>query len=106
MLRCAKQRKGTSVVQKNGDNPNFSLSGTLKSQPYNNIRLTFKHLNDDGVSLLNDLLMFDRLLALTLRYDPRRRISAERLLEHSYFDQHPLPCEPSLMPSFPQHRNR
>ena len=32
--------------------------------------------------------------------------TAEDCLRSSYFKEPPLPCEPELMPSFPQHRNK
>lgn len=34
------------------------------------------------------------------------RATAEDCLRSSYFKEPPLPCEPDLMPSFPQHRNQ
>jgi len=39
-------------------------------------------------------------------YDPIKRATAEDCLRSSYFKEPPLPCEPDLMPSFPQHRNQ
>lgn len=38
-------------------------------------------------------------------YDPKKRATAEECLQSSYFKEAPLPCDPKLMPSFPQHRN-
>ncbi|CAG4954590.1 unnamed protein product [Colias eurytheme] len=38
-------------------------------------------------------------------YDPNKRATAEECLQSSYFKEQPLPCDPKLMPSFPQHRN-
>ncbi|XP_064599005.1 cyclin-dependent kinase 10-like [Liolophura sinensis] len=67
---------------------------TLKSQPYNNLRHTYPWLSEAGVRLLNFLFM----------YDPKKRATAEDCLESSYFSENPLPCDPELMPSFPQHR--
>lgn len=67
----------------------------LRHQPYNNIKTVFKWLNDDGWALLNALFM----------YDPRRRATASDVIKHAYFDRLPHPCKPSLMPTFPQHRN-
>lgn len=69
---------------------NFSL----KRQPYNNLRHTFPWVSESGVRLLNFLFM----------YDPDKRATAEDCLECSYFKEQPYPCEPDLMPSFPQHR--
>ncbi|XP_023221987.1 cyclin-dependent kinase 10-like, partial [Centruroides sculpturatus] len=70
---------------------NFSL----KQQPYNNIKHIFPWLSSSGIRLLNLLFM----------YDPKKRATAEDCLQSSYFKEQPLPCEPQLMPSFPQHRN-
>ncbi|KAK3086723.1 hypothetical protein FSP39_022509 [Pinctada imbricata] len=67
---------------------------TLKKQPYNNVRATFPWLTDSGIRLLNLLFM----------YNPKKRATAEDALENSYFKEQPLPCDPELMPSFPQHR--
>ncbi|CAH1780024.1 unnamed protein product [Owenia fusiformis] len=68
---------------------------SLKKQPYNNLRHTFPWLSDAGVRLLNFLFMFD----------PKKRASASDVLENSYFKESPHPCDPEVMPSFPQHRN-
>ncbi|XP_022106471.1 cyclin-dependent kinase 10-like isoform X4 [Acanthaster planci] len=32
--------------------------------------------------------------------------SAQDCLDHSYFKEQPLPCDPKLMPTFPHHRNK
>ncbi|PIK50483.1 putative cyclin-dependent kinase 10 [Apostichopus japonicus] len=68
---------------------------TLKVQPYNNLKAQFPWLLPSGQKLLNYLFM----------YDPKRA-TAEECLESVYFNEQPLPCEPELMPSFPQHRNK
>ncbi|XP_042865936.1 cyclin-dependent kinase 10-like isoform X2 [Penaeus japonicus] len=68
---------------------------TLKPQPYNNLKTKFPMLSSSGHRLLNFLFM----------YDPKRRATAEECLESSYFKEHPLPCDPRMMPTFPQHRN-
>ncbi|KAH3772083.1 cyclin-dependent kinase 10-like isoform X2 [Dreissena polymorpha] len=67
---------------------------SLKKQPYNNLRHKFSWLSDAGIRLLNFLFM----------YDPNKRATAEDCLDSSYFKEQPLPCDPELMPSFPQHR--
>jgi cyclin-dependent kinase 10 len=67
----------------------------LKVQPYNNIKDKFPLLNSAGLRLINFLLM----------YDPRKRATAEECIQSSYFKEPPIPCDPELMPSFPQHRN-
>ncbi|XP_054152927.1 cyclin-dependent kinase 10-like [Oppia nitens] len=67
----------------------------LKHQPYNNIKYKFSWVSPAGIRLLNLLFM----------YDPTKRATAEECLQSSYFKENPLPCEPKMMPSFPQHRN-
>ncbi|XP_064640928.1 cyclin-dependent kinase 10-like isoform X2 [Lineus longissimus] len=69
---------------------------SLKKQPYNNLRHTFPWLSEAGVRLLNFLFM----------YDPQKRASAADCCDSSYFKEQPFPCDPDLMPSFPQHRNK
>ncbi|KAK6624904.1 Cyclin-dependent kinase 10 [Polyplax serrata] len=68
---------------------------TLKQQPYNNLKQRFPWLSAAGLRLLNFLFM----------YDPKKRATAEECLQSSYFKEAPYPCDPKLMPSFPQHRN-
>ncbi|VEN59056.1 unnamed protein product [Callosobruchus maculatus] len=68
---------------------------TLKQQPYNNLKQKFPWLSAAGLRLLNFLFM----------YDPRKRATAEECLQSSYFKEPPQPCDPKLMPTFPQHRN-
>jgi len=68
---------------------------TLKAQPYNNLKHKFPYLSPAGLRLLNFLFM----------YDPAKRATADECLQSSYFREQPLPCDPKLMPSFPQHRN-
>lgn len=70
-------------------------SFTLKEQPYNNIKLMFNWLSEAGIRLLNFLFM----------YNPKKRATATECLESSYFKEAPLPCDPGVMPSFPQRRN-
>ncbi|MFH4976742.1 hypothetical protein AB6A40_003451 [Gnathostoma spinigerum] len=67
----------------------------LRSQPYNKLKSVFDHSSNACLCLLNAFFT----------YDPARRISAAKAIHSRYFDEPPLPCEPSLMPSFPQHRN-
>jgi len=68
----------------------------LKQQPYNNIKQKFPWLTPAGLRLLNFLFM----------YDPNKRATATECLQSSYFQEPPLPCDPKLMPTFPQHRNK
>ncbi|KAH9392580.1 Cyclin-dependent kinase 10, partial [Tyrophagus putrescentiae] len=80
--------------------PGFSAlsiprSFNLKKQPFNNIAHVFAAASTASVRLLNLLLI----------YDPRKRATADECLGSSYFKESPLPCDPSVMPSFPQRRN-
>uniref|UniRef100_A0A1B6CMG3 Cyclin-dependent kinase 10 n=1 Tax=Clastoptera arizonana TaxID=38151 RepID=A0A1B6CMG3_9HEMI len=68
---------------------------TLKKQPYNNLKQRFPWLTPAGLRLLNFLFM----------YDPKKRATAEECLQSSYFKEAPLPCDPKMMPTYPQHRN-
>lgn len=68
---------------------------SLRTQPYNNLKTKFPSLSSSGLRLLNFLFM----------YDPKKRASAKESLLSTYFKEAPLPCDPKLMPSFPQHRN-
>lgn len=68
---------------------------TLRQQPYNNLKTKFPWLSQVGLRLLNFLFMFD----------PKKRATATECLQSSYFKEAPLPLDPKLMPSFPQHRN-
>lgn len=68
---------------------------TIRQQPYNNLKTRFPWLSHVGLRLLNFLFM----------YDPKKRATATECLQSSYFKEAPLPLDPKLMPSFPQHRN-
>uniref|UniRef100_A0A9J2PNN2 cyclin-dependent kinase n=1 Tax=Ascaris lumbricoides TaxID=6252 RepID=A0A9J2PNN2_ASCLU len=68
----------------------------LRTQPYNKLKGVFEHQSSSCLQLLNALFT----------YDPHLRISAQAALNFRYFEEAPLPCDPSMMPSFPQHRNR
>jgi cyclin-dependent kinase 10 len=67
----------------------------LKQQPYNNLKHRFSWLSSAGLSLLNQMFM----------YDPGKRASASECMESSYFCENPLPVETDMMPTFPEHRN-
>ena len=67
----------------------------FKRQPYNNLKHKFSWLSQAGLNLLNHMLMFD----------PCKRASASDCLQSSYFVEKPLPVEPDMMPTFPEHRN-
>ncbi|XP_065057555.1 cyclin-dependent kinase 10-like [Rhopilema esculentum] len=68
---------------------------TFKHQPYNNLRHKFTWLSDPGITLLQQMFT----------YDPKRRIPAKTSMKSSYFKEKPLPVDPGLMPTFPEHRN-
>lgn len=71
-------------------------STNFKRQPYNNLKHKFSWLSPAGLTLVNHMLM----------YDPCKRASAAECLQNSYFVEKPLPVEPDMMPTFPEHRNR
>jgi cell division cycle 2-like protein len=58
---------------------------------YNTLRDEFPALSDQGIDLLSRLLT----------YDPSKRITAEKALQHPYFREKPLPKSPDMMPTFP-----
>ncbi|PIO56995.1 hypothetical protein TELCIR_21603 [Teladorsagia circumcincta] len=64
---------------------------TLKTQPFNNVKVVFESASPVAVDLLNALFT----------YDPKRRISAAAALAHPFFTERPLPCDPVLIPSLP-----
>ncbi|CAG5126538.1 unnamed protein product, partial [Candidula unifasciata] len=72
------------------------LPGMKKVQfnenPYNVVKNRFgTYLTDLGFDLLN------RFFA----YDPAKRITAEEAIEHEYFNESPLPVDPSMFPTWP-----
>ncbi|KHJ89621.1 kinase domain protein [Oesophagostomum dentatum] len=64
---------------------------TLKTQPFNNVKVVFESASVSAIDLLNALFM----------YDPKKRISAADALAHPFFTERPLPCDPVLIPSLP-----
>ncbi|KAH8372256.1 hypothetical protein KR093_010775 [Drosophila rubida] len=68
---------------------------TLSMQPYNNLKTKFHMLGQAGRSLLNILFI----------YNPSTRATADECLTSKYFTEAPQPCDPRMMPTFPQHRN-
>ncbi|OZC05031.1 kinase domain protein [Onchocerca flexuosa] len=68
----------------------------LRSQPYNKLKCLMERASDSCLQLLNGLFT----------YDPSLRICAKDALRSRYFNEPPYPCDASMMPSFPQHRNR
>ncbi|KAF2903103.1 hypothetical protein ILUMI_03091 [Ignelater luminosus] len=59
--------------------------------PTSNLRSRFRMLTDLGQELLQKFLT----------YDPVQRITAEDALQHPYFDEIPLPIDPSMFPVRP-----
>ncbi|KNE61996.1 CMGC/CDK protein kinase [Allomyces macrogynus ATCC 38327] len=45
------------------------------------------------------------MLAQMLEWDPKRRISAQDALEHTYFREHPPAKDPAMFPTFPSRAN-
>lgn len=59
--------------------------------PVSNLRAKFNTLSEMGLGLLIDFLT----------YDPEKRITAEKALQHRYFDEPPLPIDPAMFPTWP-----
>ncbi len=72
----------------------FFENFSLRNQPYNNLKHKIPWLSRTGLDLFNIMFM----------YDPNKRATASECLKSAYFKEKPLPCEPDLMPTFPQHR--
>ncbi|XP_043917691.1 cyclin-dependent kinase 11A [Protopterus annectens] len=65
---------------------------TFTEYPFNNLRKRFGALlSDQGFDLMNKFLT----------YCPAKRISAEEALKHEYFQETPLPIDPSMFPTWP-----
>jgi len=64
----------------------------IAQHPYNVLRDRFDiTLTDNGFNLLNSMLT----------YDPARRITAEKALQHDFFKESPQPVDPSMFPTWP-----
>ncbi|KAF7253008.1 hypothetical protein EG68_09090 [Paragonimus skrjabini miyazakii] len=61
--------------------------------PYNQLRRRFteKQISDQGFDLLNSFLT----------YCPDKRVTAEKALNHAYFNERPRAIHPSMFPSWP-----
>ncbi|CAN7987124.1 unnamed protein product [Ixodes hexagonus] len=65
---------------------------TFTEYPYNNLRSRFGHtLSNLGFDLLNKFLT----------YYPSRRTSAEEAIRHEFFQETPVPVDPSMFPTWP-----
>ncbi|GJN91357.1 hypothetical protein Rhopal_004378-T1 [Rhodotorula paludigena] len=71
--------------------PNAKSFNVEAAQPFSTLSRTFRYLTASGLDLLQRLLT----------YDPERRITADEALRHPYFDESPLPKDPSMFNSFP-----
>lgn len=68
----------------------FFNTFTLKKQPYNNLKNKFGYLSETGLELMNNLFT----------YDPKKRITAEKALDCSYFKEKPYRKPSSSMIRF------
>ncbi|KAI6184271.1 Protein kinase domain-containing protein [Aphelenchoides bicaudatus] len=68
----------------------FPKGFLLIEQPFNNLKKHFPTQSNECLDLMYTLFV----------YDPEKRASASDCFDHPYFDTHPLPCRPDLMPSF------
>jgi len=68
-----------------------SLTPKLPHYPYSELRHRFPNLSEAGHDLLSRLLT----------YDPSKRITAAKALQHPYFSEPPSPTTPNMMPRFP-----
>ncbi|KYB25277.1 cdk10/11-like protein [Tribolium castaneum] len=59
--------------------------------PVSNLRAKFNMLTDLGLNLLTKFLTFD----------PAQRVTAEEALQHTYFNEAPLPIDPAMFPTWP-----
>lgn len=64
---------------------------TFATQRVNKLKLRYGMLSERGLDLLNKFLT----------YNPEKRITAEKALEHLFFKEPPLPIDPSLFPTWP-----
>lgn len=60
--------------------------------PVSNVREKFgRRTSDLGIQLLQEMLT----------YDPKKRLTAEKALQNSYFKELPLPIDPAMLPTWP-----
>ncbi|XP_067613508.1 serine/threonine-protein kinase PITSLRE isoform X2 [Eurosta solidaginis] len=70
----------------------LSQNSQFADYPVSNIRKRFAEKTTDiGIELLQGLLT----------YDPKKRLTADTALKHSYFSEIPLPIDPSMFPTWP-----
>lgn len=63
--------------------------------PYNNMKNKFPNLSEEGLDLINGLLL----------YNPMKRLTARQALEHPYFKEKPYPKDTTFMPTYPSTHN-
>ncbi|KAJ1919426.1 hypothetical protein H4219_002018 [Mycoemilia scoparia] len=72
------------------DLPNSNVFNFVR-KPGTGLRDKFRTLTASGVDLLSQMLICD----------PKQRITAEEALQHPYFNESPLPKDPSMLPTWP-----
>ena len=68
----------------------------LPDIPHGSIRTLFKSKSRTTLDLLERLL----------DYRPRERPTAREALRHGYFEERPLACDPAMLPTYPELRNK
>ncbi|XP_053954120.1 serine/threonine-protein kinase PITSLRE [Anastrepha ludens] len=70
----------------------LSQNSQFADYPVSNLRRRFAEKTTDiGIELIQGLLT----------YDPKKRLTAEAALKHGYFNELPLPIDPSMFPTWP-----
>lgn len=78
--------------------------GLTKTKHYNSLKFNktkkpkLKERMSEALSSLSDLGM--SLLEGMLTYDPERRLTAKEILQHPFFEEEPLACSASQLPSY------
>lgn len=74
-----------------GSSNSSNSSGHQRYPPFNSLDSLFPALSPAGLDLMKRLLC----------YDPQRRITAQTALGHPFFQEAPLPKDPSVFPTWP-----
>ncbi|XP_054085651.1 serine/threonine-protein kinase PITSLRE isoform X5 [Zeugodacus cucurbitae] len=70
----------------------LSQNSQFADYPVSNLRRRYADKTTDlGIDMLQGLLT----------YDPKKRLTAEAALKHNYFNELPLPIDPSMFPTWP-----